>query len=61
MVGLSDYSDIRRAFDGFHFECLDSRYSKTNQRKAKAEITWELVILNWGPDQLGQLFRHSAK
>ncbi|PLV13469.1 restriction endonuclease subunit M, partial [Pseudomonas guariconensis] len=34
----------------------DIRYSNTNQRQGKAEVTGELVILNWIPDQLGQLF-----
>lgn len=56
MVSINDHPDIRRAFDGFHFECLDIRYSNTNQRQGKAEVTGELVILNWIPDQLGQLF-----
>ncbi len=31
MVSINDHPDIRRAFDGFHFETLDIRYSTTNQ------------------------------
>jgi len=56
MVSINDHPDIRRAFDGFHFECLDIRYSTTNQRHAKAEVTGELIIMNWLPEVLGQLF-----
>ncbi len=56
MVSINDHPDIRRAFDGFHFECLDIRYSNTNQRQGKAEVTGELVIMNWEPARLGQLF-----
>ncbi len=48
--------DIRRAFDGFHFECLDIRYSNINQRQAKAEVTGELMIMNRQPCSLGGLF-----
>ncbi|MFG0322986.1 DNA adenine methylase, partial [Pseudomonas sp. zjy_15] len=39
-----------------HFEYLDIRYSNTNQRQAKAEVTGELVIMNWQPSALGGLF-----
>ena len=56
VVSINDHPDIRRAFDGFHFECLDIRYSNTNQRQGKAEITGELVIMNWQPSVLEQLF-----
>lgn len=55
MVSINDQPDIRRAFDGFHFECLDIRYSATNQRHGKADLTGELVIKNWEPSGLGQL------
>lgn len=48
--------DIRRVFDGFHFEALDIRYSNTDQRQGKAQVTGELVIMNWGPAALGGLF-----
>jgi len=56
MVSINDHPDIRRAFDGFHFECLDIRYCNTNQRKGTAEMTGELVIMNWQPSVLEQLF-----
>ncbi len=56
MVSINDHPGIRRAFDGFHFECLDIRYSNTNQRQGKAEVTGELVITNWEPTSLGGLF-----
>ncbi|WP_371858549.1 DNA adenine methylase [Pseudomonas sp. B12(2017)] len=56
MVSINDHPDIRRVFDGFHFECLDIRYSNTNQRQGKAEVTGELVIMNWYPGLLDQLF-----
>ena len=56
MVSINDHPDIRRAFDGFHFECLDIRYSNTNQRQGRAEVTGELVIMNWQPSSLGGLF-----
>lgn len=56
MVSINDHPDIRRVFDGFHFECLDIRYSTTNQRQCKAEVAGELVILNWQPSSLGGLF-----
>lgn len=38
------------------FECLDIRYSNTNQRQRKADVPGELVIMNWEPALLGQLF-----
>ncbi|MNH32079.1 hypothetical protein D3C79_924980 [compost metagenome] len=56
MVSINDHPDIRRAFDGFHFESVDIRYTTTNQRQGKAEITGELIIMNWTPAELGQLF-----
>lgn len=56
MVSINDHPDIRRVFEGFHFECLDIRYSNANQRKGKAEVTGELVIMNWVPSALGGLF-----
>ncbi|WP_028694324.1 DNA adenine methylase [Pseudomonas cremoricolorata] len=56
MVSINDHPDIRRAFDGFHFEHLEIRYSTTNQRHVQAHVTGELVIMNWKPASLGQLF-----
>lgn len=56
MVSINDHPDIRRAFEGFHMERLDIRYSTANQRVGKAEVTGELVITSWEPSALGQLF-----
>lgn len=56
MVSINDHPDIRRAFEGFHMEQLDIRYSCANQRKGVAEATGELVIMNWKPAELGGLF-----
>jgi hypothetical protein len=56
MVSINDHPDIRRVFEGFHFETLDIRYSNTNQRQVKAEVSGELVIMNWEPAALGGLF-----
>ena len=55
MVSINDHPDIRRAFEGFHMEQLDIRYSCTNQRKGVAETSGELVIMNWEPIDLDRL------
>ena len=49
MVSINDHPDVRRVFEGFHFETLDIRYTTTNQRQGKAEVSAELVIMNWEP------------
>jgi DNA adenine methylase len=56
MVSINDHPDIRRVFEGFHFETLDIRYTTTNQRQGKAEVSGELEIMNWEPAALGGLF-----
>lgn len=56
MVSINDHPDIRRVFEGFHFETVDIRYSTANQRQVKAEVSGELVIMNWTPEALGMLF-----
>jgi DNA adenine methylase len=56
MVSINDHPDIREAFGGFHMERIDIRYSNTNQRQGGAEVTGELVIMNWAPADLGGLF-----
>ncbi len=56
MVSINDHPDIRRVFEGVHFETLDIRYTATNQRQGKAEVSGELVIVNWVPAVLGGLF-----
>jgi DNA adenine methylase len=37
MTSINDHPEIRRVFEGFHFETLDIRYSNTNQRQGVAE------------------------
>ena len=56
MVSINDHPDIRRVFEGFHFETVDIRYSTTNQRQVKAEVSGELVIMNWKSSDLGGHF-----
>jgi DNA adenine methylase len=56
MVIINDHPDIRTVFDGFHFETLDIRYTTANQRHGKANVTDQLVMLNWAPARLGGLF-----
>lgn len=56
MVSINDHPDIRRVFEGFYLETLDIRYSSTNQRQGNAEVSRELVIMNWEPSLLDRLF-----
>ena len=56
MVSINDHPDIRRVFFGFHYEALDIRYTTTNQRNIQPELSRELVIMNWIPSDMGQLF-----
>lgn len=56
MVSINDHPDIRQAFEGFHFETLDIRYTTGNQRTSQAGVSGELVIMNWVPAELGGLF-----
>ena len=56
MVSINDHPEIRRVFDGFHFERLDVRYTTVNQRQGKAEVSGELIVMNWEPRVLGGLF-----
>ena len=56
MVSINDHPDIRRVFEGFHFETTEIRYTSTNQRQGRAEVTGELIIMNWVPSDLGGLF-----
>ncbi len=37
MITINDHSDIRWVFVGFHMECLDIRYSNTNQWPGSGE------------------------
>ena len=56
MVSINDHPDIRRVFEGFHFETTEIRYTTTNQRQTKAEVTGELIVMNWEPEAWGGLF-----
>lgn len=56
MVSINDHPDIRRVFDGFHIEQLDIRYSLANQRNGAADVSGELVIMNYEPAAMGGLF-----
>lgn len=56
MVSINDHPDIRRVFEDFDLETLNIRYTTANKRQGKAEVSGELVIMNWGPAALGGLF-----
>lgn len=56
MVSINDPPDIRRVFDGFQLGVLDIRYTTAIQRYGKADVTGELVVINWKPLELHQLF-----
>lgn len=56
MVSINDHVDIRRAFEGFHFEALEIQYTNTNHREGVAKVSGELVIMNWTPELMGGLF-----
>ena len=56
MVSINDHPDIRRVFEGFHFETTEIRYTTTNQQQTKAEVTGELIVMNWEPEAWGGLF-----
>jgi len=56
MVSIYDHPDIRWVFDHFHFEHLSISYSNSNQRRGKAEVAGELVIMNWIPFAFDGLF-----
>lgn len=56
MVSINDHPDIRRIFDGFHFETLDIRYSTANNRQTCPQVSKELIILNWTPEVMRGLF-----
>ena len=56
MLSINDQTDIRRVFGGFHFDRQDVRYTTVNQRQGKAEVSGELIVMNWEPGVLGGLF-----
>ena len=53
MVSINDQPDIRRVFEGFHFETTEIRYTTTNQRQGRAEVTGELIVMDWEQEILG--------
>jgi DNA adenine methylase len=55
MVSINDHPDIRACFDGFYMEGVDIKYAVAN-RHGDVPTSKELVIMNWQPDALGQLF-----
>lgn len=55
MVSINDHPDIRAAFEGHHMMGLDIKYSVANA-SGRGETSQELVITNWTPAELGQLF-----
>ena len=55
MVSINDHPDIRAAFAGLTFYELEITYS-VGVARAGREASRELVITNWEPDALGQLF-----
>ena len=56
MVSINDHPDIRRVFEGIHFETTEIRYTTANQRQRKAEVTGELIVMNWDPEVYFPLF-----
>ena len=57
IVSINDHPDIRRVFEGFHFEVLDIRYTTGNQRQEQADVSGELVNMNWESSEFeGWLF-----
>ncbi|GGY03744.1 DNA adenine methylase [Paludibacterium paludis] len=55
MVSINDHPDIRACFSEFHMESLGIKYAVANVH-GEAQESRELVIMNWQPDALGQLF-----
>lgn len=55
MVSINDHADIRKTFDGLSMLELNIRYSVANNH-GQPQSSRELVIMNWQPDALGQLF-----
>lgn len=55
MVSINDHPDIRRAFDGLPMLELGIKYSVGNNQSIPQESR-ELVITNWEPSDLGELF-----
>ena len=56
MLSINGHPDIRRVFEGVHFEATKIRYTTTNQRQGRAEVTGELIVMSWVPSDLGGFF-----
>ena len=56
MLSINGHPDIRRVFEGVHFEATKIRYTTTNQRQGRAEVTGELIVMSWEPSDLGGFF-----
>ena len=56
MLSINGHPDIRRVFEGVHFEATKIRYTATNQRQGRAEVTGELIVMSWVPSDLGGFF-----
>jgi DNA adenine methylase len=54
-ISINDHSDIWQAFDGFHMMSLDIKYAVASLH-GDVQTSKELVILNWEPAALGELF-----
>lgn len=55
MISINDHRDIREVFDGLVFHELGIKYSVANNHGGGGESR-ELVITNWDPGAMGQLF-----
>jgi DNA adenine methylase len=44
IVSLNDHPDVRRAFDGFHIETVDIKYTVGGGREA---VRKEVIIFSW--------------
>ncbi|WP_371826205.1 hypothetical protein [Pseudomonas sp. LPH60] len=60
LQSINDYADIRRVFEGFHFETLNIWYTTSKPRRSNAEISGELVIMNWERADPGGLFNYQG-
>lgn len=55
MISINDHPDIRALFAGLTIHDLSIKYSVGNTHGAPT-VSGELVITNWDPGQIGQLF-----
>jgi DNA adenine methylase len=55
MVSINDHPQIREAFDGLVMHDLEITYTVGVEREGR-KASKELVITNWNPEVMGQLF-----